>query len=333
MVANKKKSLGQFFTKNHFWLKKHILEFIKSTNTDIICDPFAGAGDLLNTAKDIGFKKVVGYDIDKTLNWQENDSLISIPKIANSIIITNPPYLTNYSAKRQKIYKNIAKYLDCCAFNDLYQLALAKCLENNDFIVAIVPETFINANFNKSRLNSITIIEDNMFNDTKNPVCVVCFDNKNKLYSDIKMYKNNKYIGNLDYFEKLRKKPSNHIAIKFNTNNGQIALRAIDGIKSGTNIAFMQPNKINYNLSKISHSSRAITLIRLDISDNLIDKIIINSNKVLLEFRKNTCDVILSPFKGNKNNGKRRRRLDYRTARAILEESFINLNITPNLFN
>jgi RNase H-fold protein (predicted Holliday junction resolvase) len=31
--------------------------------------------------------------------------------------------------------------------------------------------------------------------------------------------------------------------------------------------------------------------------------------------------VLLSPFKGNKKNGERRRRLDYATARAILESA------------
>lgn len=95
----KKISLGQFFTKNDFWLKNHILEFIKSTGATIAFDPFAGDGDLLRAAKNIGFKKTKGLDVDRSLNWNYNDSLSLIPKINNSIIITNPPYLTNYSAK------------------------------------------------------------------------------------------------------------------------------------------------------------------------------------------------------------------------------------------
>ena len=96
----KKRSLGQFFTKNDFWLKDHVLEFIKSTNANIAFDPFAGGGDLLNVAQKIGFKKIKGLDIDKNLNWEINDSLLNIPKIKNSVTITNPPYLTNYSAKK-----------------------------------------------------------------------------------------------------------------------------------------------------------------------------------------------------------------------------------------
>jgi len=98
--AIKKRSLGQFFTKNNFWLKDHILEFIKITDAKIAFDPFAGDGDLLNVVQKIGFKKIKGLDIDKNLNWKINDSLINIPKIKNSITITNSPYLTNYSAKK-----------------------------------------------------------------------------------------------------------------------------------------------------------------------------------------------------------------------------------------
>jgi hypothetical protein len=58
----------------------------------------------------------------------------------------------------------------------------------------IIPETFINSSFPKNKLVSITIIEDQMFNDTETPVCVICFDNKEKKDEDIKVYKNNTYI-------------------------------------------------------------------------------------------------------------------------------------------
>ena len=64
----------------------------------------------------------------------------------------------------------------------------------NDFGVMIVPETFINSNFDKHRLVSITIIEDSIFNDTDTPVCVICFDNRVKDTSMIQIYKNNDFI-------------------------------------------------------------------------------------------------------------------------------------------
>jgi len=327
----KKQSLGQFFTKNSFWLKDHVLEFIKSTKATTAFDPFAGDGDLLKIAQKIGFKKIKGFDIDKNLNWDENDSLFNIPKINNSIIITNPPYLTNYSAKRKGIYNTVKKYFDICKYDDIYQLAIEKCLVN-DFGVMIVPETFINSKFPKHRLVSITIIEDQLFSDTENPVCVICFDNKNKTYDQIDVYKNNKLIGKLGYFEKMRKIPNKNTYMKFNSLKGQIALRAVDTTNPQKPIAFMLPKEMDYDLATIKHSSRLITLIEVKANNSeTINKIINHSNKLLYDFRKKTNDVLLSPFKGNKKNGERRRRLDYMTARSLLEDAHDFANLDPKL--
>ncbi|MCX6796507.1 MAG: hypothetical protein NTW06_03345, partial [Candidatus Falkowbacteria bacterium] len=316
----KKQSLGQFFTKNDFWLKNHILKFINSTKATIAFDPFAGGGDLLRAAKKIGFKKIRGLDIDNALDWEKNDSLLSVPKVNNSIIITNPPYLTNYSAKRRGIYENVKKYFDICSYDDIYQLAIEKCF-NNDFGVMIIPETFINSKFPKNRLVSITIIEDQLFNDTENPICVICFDNRNKQYNQINVYKNEELLGNLEYFEKMRKVPHRNIYMKFNAPKGQIALRAVDTTNPQKPISFMKPEEIDYDLADIKHSSRLITVIEVAANKDTIDKIIKYSNSLLVDFRKRTSDVLLSPFKGNKKNGERRRRLDYMTARAFLEDA------------
>lgn len=324
----KKTSLGQFFTKNDFWLKDHILDFIKRSNASIAFDPFAGEGDLLRISKEIGFKKTRGFDIDKSLDWEYNDSLLSVPKITNAIIITNPPYLTNYSAKRKRIYSGVEKYFNMCAYDDIYQLAIEKCM-TNDFGVMIVPETFINSNFPKYRLTSITVIEDQLFYDTENPVCVICFDNKNKPYEHIKVYKNKEFLGSLAYFEKMRRVPHKNIYMKFNSPTGQIALRAVDTTNPQKPISFMRREEIDYDLTDIKHSSRLITLVELEVQNDFLDKIIQHSNDSLLSFRKKTHDVLLSPFKGNKKNGERRRRLDYLTARAILEDAYESAH--PNM--
>lgn len=328
----KKRSLGQFFTKNHFWLKDHILEFIKKTKSEIAFDPFAGGGDLLKVANEIGFSKTIGFDIDKSLSWETNDGLKYIAKIEKSIIITNPPYLTNYSAKRKGIYENVSQYFESCNYDDVYQLAIEKCMENNDYGIMIIPETFINSSFPKHRLESITIIEDLMFNDTENPICVICFDKRHKSYDEIKVYKNENYIGTLGTLEKMRKIPRKHIDIKFNSLKGQIALRAVDTTKVDRPIQFMRPEEIDYDLSTIKVSSRLITLIELVIEEKFLNQIIEYSNNILFDFRKETNDILLSPFKGNKKNGERRRRLDYQTARSILEEAYEKTCPSSSLF-
>lgn len=319
--SNKKKQLGQFFTKQNHWLLPHIVDFIKSENKKIAYDPFVGDGHLLRAVENLGFEKFVGLDIEPNGKWKYNDSLINIPKIENSIIITNPPYLTNYSAKRKKIYDKVAKYFENCGYDDLYQLAIEKCL-NNDCGIMIIPETFINSSFPKYRLHSLTILENNPFEDTETPTCVVCFDNKIKSLDKIRVYKNDAFLNSLNFFEKQRIKPKNTVKIKFNDVKGKIALRAVDTTNPSKKISFMKKEDLDYDLIGIKHSSRLITIINIpDIKEEL--SVFINkANKILNKQRETTQDVIFSPFKGNRKDGKRRRRLDYLTARAILEKAF-----------
>ena len=113
MTTKNKTLLGQFFTKDELWLKPQIVDFIKSTGCHTAFDPFAGGGHLLEVAKKLGFEKTIGLDIDDNLGWSVNDSLISIPHINDgTIIITNPPYLSNYSASRKGIFHQVKKYFD-----------------------------------------------------------------------------------------------------------------------------------------------------------------------------------------------------------------------------
>ena len=206
MASNKKTVLGQFFTKDKLWLKPQVLDFIKNSNCNTVFDPFAGAGHLLNAVDGLGFTKKVGLDIDKNLGWEVNDSLISIPHIdEKTIIITNPPYLTNYSASRKKILDKVKKYFDKTLYDDLYLLSIDNMLKSQKYVVAIIPETFINSNFrNKNYLSSITILEENPFEDTDTPVVVACFDGVLKKLSEISVYKNEVRVNDLAYLESKR---------------------------------------------------------------------------------------------------------------------------------
>jgi hypothetical protein len=323
----KKKILGQYYTVEDFWLKTQIQQFIKEVNPEIVFDPFAGEGHLLNVLKKMGFEKIKGFDIDKSLDWDINDSLKQVPKIEKSLIITNPPYLSNYSAKRKKIYGDVSCYFESSDHDDLYKIALDKMLQKNKYVIAIIPETFINSNYPKNRLKHITILEENPFNDTDKPVCIACFDDKEKQLSEINVFKNEKFISNLGELESLRLTPNNDLKLKFNDKKGKLALRAIDGTNPNKKITFLKTENLNYDLNKIKNTSRLITVINLNenLTQNEIENLIEISNEFLNELRDKTGDVILSAFKGNNKAGKRRRRLDYKTARAILEKSYHKL--------
>ncbi|QJR43521.1 hypothetical protein HLA87_01825 [Mycoplasma miroungigenitalium] len=323
---NKKIRLGQFFTKKSIWLKPQVLEFIENSKMKNIYDPFAGSGDLFKAFDGKMFTKQIGLDIDKELNWKYNDSLVWIPHEKDAIIITNPPYIKKHSAKRQGI--NLQKYFNKSEYDDVYLIALEMMLKAQKFVVAIIPESFINSNFkDKEKLYSITILEENPFYDTEMPVCVACFDGIKKSLDKIKIYKNNNYVGNLMEIYSHFLKPINKIKIKFNDINGWLALKAIDGTKEQSVIKFDFKQNIKYDWeNKIKVSSRHITLININVKDSLKNKFIERINLILNNIREATDDVILTPFKGNTIKGKRRRRLDFKLARGIIEKAYVELN-------
>lgn len=325
MNINDKKKFGQYFTKKDLWLKPQIIEFIKNSACMIAYDPFAGNGDLLKISSEYGIIQTKGLDIDKNLSWEINDSLKKIPHVDNAIIITNPPYLTKYSAHRKKIDIDY-KYFD--EHTDLYQLAIDNMLEAQDYVVAIVPETYINSKFfekNLSRVYSVTVLTENPFDDTENPVCVVCFDKTSKIPPEIKVFIDDNYLNVYSYFAELRLIPKNNYSIRFNVQNGKLALRAVDLTTNDKKIKFYSKDDLNYDLSRVGNSSRLVTIIDLDCSDIDIKDLVVECNRILEDYRNKTFDVTLSPFKGNTKDGKRRRRLDYRTARCIIEIAISNL--------
>ena len=317
-MDNDKKQLGQYFTKRDVWLKNNIKEFILKSKCTVAYDPFAGSGDLLSVASELGFKKTAGLDIDRALGWEYNNSLTKIPHIKDAIIITNPPYLTDYSAKRKHIWKEVESMFRLTKYDNLYLLALENMLKAQDFVVAIVPETFINTKFPKDRVYSINVLEENPFDDTENPVSIVCFDNKSKSPYDVKVYKNAHFHSTLGDLLDKQLTPNNKYKIKFNCLTGLIALRAVDTTDPKRRIAFMQKDQLDYDLKGIKKSSRLITVIDVKLNTNL-ESYIELCNKILNKYREDTDDILLSPFKGNMKNGIRRRRLDYKVARAIME--------------
>ena len=314
---NKKRDLGQFFTKNQVWLQPQIIEFISTIETDNVLDPFAGDGDLLKVAEDVFSKQISGYDIDNSLDWVWNDSLVSIPK-TEALIITNPPYYAKHTAFTKK--SSSYRYFEDSPYDNLYQIALEKCLLASSYVVAIVPESFILANVLLERLQSITVLEENPFNDTTIPVCVVCFGDKSTTLNDIKIYKGDQYCLTLNELISFNKTPKKTLNVSFNMLDGQLGVRCIDGVGIEDNIRFCLPCELDYDLSKMNKNSRFITVAKLDYEGD-IELLIKVANKVLADYRVNTHDLSMLAFRSNKKNGVRRRRIDFKTVRAILEEA------------
>lgn len=321
-----KKTLGQFFTEGSCWLRPQVVAFIRATKCKKAYDPFAGTGCLFDPVQQAvsEIEKCIGLDIDRNLGWPINDSLVKIPHEENAVIVTNPPYISNYSAARKKIGTDLKKYFDSTDYDDVYLLALDKMLEAQKNVVAIIPETFINSPYRqKHLLKSITILEDNPFLDTDTPVVVVCFDSIEKPYSEIQIYKDSEFVCTLDDVERCRMVPDNSVKLKFNDPDGWLGVRCVDTTDPNNMLHFDFKENIDYNWVKgIKVSSRLLTLISMDVPEKKRQAFIDECNSILDEVRARSHDIILSPFKGNMKNGVRRRRLDFMTCRAIIERAY-----------
>ena len=254
-----KRELGQYFTTYNPFQNSGFLNWSKECDLSktTILEPFAGSNNLINMLQDMGLcSDFKSFDIEpKNKFVKRRDTLKNFPK-GFKVCITNPPYLAQNSAKRRNLeFPNII-------YDDLYKYSLEKCLENCDYVGAIIPASFFNANIFRERLSHYILLNSKMFNDTEHPNTI---------------------------------EPS----IKF-VNGEEIS-----------------PERIRV-------SSRSITRIMIPTKykiNNIIEKLNYNLNI----FRKETYDLFLTPFKGLRKDNYYRRRLDYKLAKKLIEETLYGL--------
>lgn len=293
-------------------------------------------------AKGIGFQ-TIGHDIDaeicKTKGWGEpNDSIISVKVEGDAFVLTNPPYLAKNSAKR--INSPMVKYFSpgfvdlpdksrLNVLDDLFKLAIEQTITEYNDSVWIVPESGIQDLDDlphwKDRLHSVTILEDNPFDDTEHPVCVMIFSTANPANQ---VWKNDTLLGTYDELRRAHnqtaKGRSDLTHMKFNAPEGTLGYRAVDGTREdgSMRIKFCRGEELGYNRSKIKVSSRHLTYIEIELEGELLDKVITEANRRIDAYRKATHDVFLTAFMGNTKTGERRRRLDYKLARKIFNTGY-----------
>ncbi len=323
-----KTSGGRFYTTQDTWLTAPVVDFIQAALAESpgFLDPFAGAGHLLEACATRFQRPVGGLDLHAA-PWPAHDSLRGIPATP-TIIVTNPPYLARHSASRKGVAERVAHYYRETGLDDLYQIALRRCLEAARFTVAIIPETFLNSGFDKRALALVSVLQRNPFQDTENPVCVACFDTHARDGArQARIFVDDRYCGTLGDIFGLRRTVRRDDRITFNDPTGMIALRAVDSTNPAAPIAFLPAEGFAYERSSIKVSSRLLTCLRIrGLPDNRRLELIERANRHLAELREASHDLVLSPFKGNTKAGKRRRRLDYALARTLLIEAMAELD-------
>lgn len=328
-----KRQNGQYFTTSNPFALEPFEEWIElainSSKNKTILEPFAGENHIVKAFQDIyGYEiKWKSYDIQLGRNMvpsvkiEKRDTLKNFPK-RYSIIITNPPYLAKNSATRRKL-----KY-PRCEYVDLYRYALCMMLENSKFVAAIIPESYITNVLFENRLLKVISLTTKMFNDTDCPSCLALFvpeETKASLIEDVndfEIYRLDKKLGNFLDFKAYHNslKPSK-IKFRVNDKSGKIGGHFIDGTVKDS-IRFMRGECIDPDRIKVS--SRSITRISgIELDDENLDILLENANRILNEYRKNTEDIFLTSFKGLREDGKYRRRLDFATAKNILYKAYI----------
>lgn len=311
--GNNKRINGQYFTQYNPFKNNGFLNWANECNlkNNFILEPFAGNNNLIKMLQKMRLcDNFISYDIEpQNENVLFKDTLQDFPTNYN-ICITNPPYLAQNSAKRRGLFYPETSY------DDLYKFAIDKCLKNCKNVGAIIPASFLNSKLFRDRLSHYILLNTKMFNDTEHPVCLALFKEKS---NDVEIYEDSEFIGKLSEFEKKLPKSKNKIEMKFNDKNGKLGLIAIDNTIKPS-IRFCNGEEINPN--KIGISSRSITRISIDCD---IDKLSKNLNEMLYEFRKETYDVLLTPFKGLRKDLRYRRRLDYALARSLINQVYFSI--------
>ena len=161
-----KQLLGQYYTTTDpFNISDAFKDWYKMVPKDVtFLEPFAGGGHLFKYI-DVDWD---GYDIAPNHpDVEQRDTLKEFPTEYN-VCITNPPYLAKTVVSRKKL-PVVLKH------EDLYLDALQVCLDNCDYVAAIIPSTFWNQNLFKDRLYAWDKFDMKLFSDTDNPAGVAYF--------------------------------------------------------------------------------------------------------------------------------------------------------------
>ncbi len=320
-----KRANGQYYTRGNPFKLHPFKSWVNNANIQekTILEPFAGAKDIPNliNSAELKYNDWELYDIHPGADGiQKRNTLTDFPK-GYQVCITNPPWLARNSASRRGL-----PYPKDTSHDDMYKYSLELCLNNCDWVAAIIPEAFIRSNLFLNRLSDfISLVPEKqhttsknrshnnvngMFKDTEHPVGLALFTPNET--SNVMIWRNNLQLGKLSKLEEFLPKPSRNRYIRFNEPNGNLGLVAIDNTVSQS-IRFCPPKELGEY--PVRYHGRSITKISVPW------KVDIEDLNVRLNFiREKTHDVFLTAFKGLRRDGFYRRRLDWALARSIVDE-------------
>ena len=304
-----KRSHGQYYTSGNPFAHRAFWRWAKSADlpSNTILEPFAGANNLIWRLQEMGLcKKFESYDLAPAgAEVKKRNTLKNFPE-GYDVCITNPPWLAKNSASVRELP------FPECQYDDIYKLALEKCLVHCPWVAALVPESFIRAHLFQDRLQTFISLTSRMFKDTGHPVGLALFEPTSIKHTHV--WSGHRKVGNLSELQELRPLPApNGPLVRFNDPDGNVGLIALDNTQTAS-IRFCDIDELaSYQVKK---TGRHITKLLVD------GRIQIKEwNHILEEFREATHDVLMTCYKGIRKDGRYRRRCDWGLARGIVHHA------------
>jgi hypothetical protein len=319
--------VGQHYTKLNIFNHPVFLDWfqnIPSSKKEVILEPFAGSNQIIYLLQELQLiQSFCSYDIlPKDKNVQYLDTFQSFPK-GYSTCITNPPFLAKSIAGKKKLNIDFGHY------HNLYEKSLSLCIQNCEYVGIILPDSFLlNLNFSERLFAIISLNYKAIFEKTEQPVCLALFSPK--ISKDFPVYNKNEFLGY--YFEKQKElsefldTENHHLPIFFHRINGNIGLHSLDATQNNKKMRFDSPNSILDKDVGLHARFRTRILILnphfnpLTTHENY--QFINLLNQTLLEYRQKSKDLFLTSFRGLREDGQYRKRLDFLTAKKIIAKSY-----------
>lgn len=304
-----KQLLGQFYTTTDpFSRSEAFKDWYKMVPKDVtFLEPFAGGGhlfDYINADWD-------GYDLQPNHpNVVNRNTIENFPR-GYKVCITNPPYLAKTVVSRKKLPVVLNH-------EDLYLDALQLCLDNCDYVAAIIPSTFYNQALFKDRLYAWDKFDMKLFSDTDNPAGVAYF---------VPEYVNapRTFISGKEINLTANNTPrSNNFPVKFNPKDlSPYLVNGIDTIRSN-NIHLRRSD--GFDISKLVNSKGECKTTNRNMfpieCSYLEDEHLDGINQMIEDWRAETKDFFLTSFKTCKYDGTYRKRISFIEVRWILSNYF-----------
>lgn len=309
-----KRALGSFYTVGNPFVHTGFLEWMATVpTTDPFLEPFAGSGQIPRLMTQAGHHATwTTYDIDPALTGVIHRDTIADFPTGHAVAISNPPYLSYHFAVRKGLH--VVKG-DFAGYPSLYLTAISRALSHCGWVAFVIPESFATTGLFTSRLEHLISLPFAMFDDTDMPTCLALWGPSPS--PDFKVWRGSDLLGTAsELLDPLTTTPCG-TRIVFNRADGQLGLRAVDDTRSAS-IAFGGPELCPDD--KVKPSGRLLSRIHVtELTD--VDAVCAAANELLAQWRTRTADFGLTAFKGVREDGLFRRRLDFASARALLSQA------------